>query len=80
MNRVERPLVPMPIILEAIDGDAEALAIVISHYRGFIKYLSLRNIWDEYGNGHFCMDNNIELRLEAKLIASIVTGFKILEK
>lgn len=33
---------------------------------------------DEYGNEHLYVDEDMRLRLEAKLLYSIVTGFKVL--
>ena len=70
--------IPLPIILAAMDGDGEALAAVISHYKGYIRFLAVRPLKDEYGNEYLCVDEDMRLRLEAKLIHSIVTGFKIL--
>ena len=70
--------IPLPVILAAMDGDGEALAAVISHYKGYIRYLAMRPLKDDYGNEYLCVDEDMRLRLEAKLIHSIVTGFKIL--
>jgi len=38
----------------------------------------MRPLKDEYGNEYLCVDEDMRLRLEAKLVHSIVTGFKIL--
>ena len=42
--------------------------------------VTARNLWmkDEYGNEHLYVDEDMRLRLEAKLLYSIVTGFKVL--
>jgi hypothetical protein len=69
---------PLPVILAAMEGDGEALAAVVNHYKGYIRYLAMRPLKDEYGNEYLCVDEDMRLRLEAKLIHSIVTGFKIL--
>lgn len=69
---------PLPVILAAMEGDGEALAAVLNHYKGYIRYLAMRPLKDEYGNEYLCVDEDMRLRLEAKLIYSIVTGFKIL--
>ena len=58
-------LIPLPVILLAMDGDSDALAEVIWNYRWYIRYLARA---DEY----------IGCLLENKLIYSIVTGFRIL--
>ena len=69
---------PLPVILAAMEGDGEALAAVLDHYKGYIRFLAMRPLKDEYGNEYLCVDEDMRLRLEAKLIHSIVTGFKIL--
>ncbi|MGI5899714.1 MAG: helix-turn-helix domain-containing protein [Christensenellales bacterium] len=69
---------PLPVIQAAMEGDGEALASVLNHYKGYIRYLAMRPLKDEYGNEYLCVDEDMRLRLEAKLIHSIVTGFKIL--
>ena len=69
---------PLPVILAAAEGDGEALAGVLNHYKGYIRSLAMRPLKDEYGNEYLCVDEDMRLRLEAKLIHSIVTGFKVL--
>ncbi len=69
---------PLPVIQAAMEGDGEALAAVLNYYKGYIRYLAMRPLKDEYGNEYLCVDEDMRLRLEAKLIHSIVTGFKIL--
>lgn len=73
-----RGSLPIPIIQAAIEGDGEALAAVLNHYKGYIRYLAMRPLKDDYGNEYLCVDEDMRLRMEAKLIHSIVTGFKIL--
>ena len=58
-------MIPLSVILLAMDGDSDALVEVIWNYRWYIRYLSHA---DEY----------ISCLLENKLIYSIVTGFRIL--
>ena len=72
-----RPI-PMTVILSAMDGDAIAIATVILHYQGYIRVLAMRPMKDAFGNEHLCVDEDMRLRLEAKLICAIITGFKIL--
>ncbi len=61
-----RPLkmIPLSVILLAMDGDSDALAEVIWNYRWYIRYLAHA-------------DENIGCLLENKLLYSIITGFKI---
>ena len=70
--------IPMPVILAAISGDEIALAAVILHYRGYIRVLAMRPTKDAYGNERLRVDEDMQLRLEAKLIYAIITGFRVL--
>lgn len=70
--------IPASVILEAVGGDAEAIAVVVAHYQGYIRALATRPLKDAYGNEYLCVDEDMRLRLEAKLIYSIITGFKVL--
>lgn len=68
----------LTVILAATSGDSEALTAVLRHYRGYICALATRPLKDRYGNETLCVDEDMRLRLEAKLLHSIVTGFKVL--
>lgn len=70
--------IPLPVILAASEGDERALNAVLNHYKGYIRFLAMRPMKDEYGNEHLYVDEDMRLRLEAKLLYSIVTGFKVL--
>ena len=61
-----------------MDGDADALSMIILHYRAYILSLSKVKVFDEFGNHYTYVDESIRSRLEAKLIQSIITGFDIL--
>lgn len=74
MARNIREPIPLPVILAASEGDERALNAVLNHYR----FLAMRPMKDEYGNEHLYVDEDMRLRLEAKLLYSIVTGFKVL--
>ena len=70
--------IPMPIILAAISGDEIALATVVLHYQGYIHVLATRPLKDDCGNERLRVDEDMRLRLEAKLIYAIITGFRVL--
>ena len=70
--------IPVPVILAAVSGDENALASVVAHYQKYIRALATRPVKDEYGNEYLYVDEDMRLRLETKLIHSIVTGFKVL--
>lgn len=42
--------IPAPVITEAANGNAEALAAVVGHYQNYIRALATRPLKDEYGN------------------------------
>ena len=63
-------------ILAASEGDIEAMGIVLKHYERYILKLSTRQLYDEEGHPHYCVDKTLKDRLEAKLIAKVLS-FKI---
>lgn len=71
-------VLPVPAILAAVDGDENSLVAVAAHFRRYIRGLSTRVLNDEYGNTYWYVDKDMCLRLEAKLIYSVVTGFTVL--
>ena len=76
MNR----LIPLSIINEAMNGDEIAIGAVITHYRGYIRFLSRRPRRDALGFEHLYVDEDMQRRLEAKLIYAVITNFKILKE
>ena len=46
--------------------------MVLKHYEGYIVALATRRLYDEYGNSHYCVDENLRRRLETKLITRIL--------
>jgi len=76
MNR----LIPMSMIYQAMNGDEVAISAVISHYRGYIRFLSRRACKDTLGFEHLYVDEDMQRRLESKLIYAVITKFKILKE
>ena len=76
MNR----LIPIPVIYKAMDGDEFAISAVIAHYRGYIRFLSRRSCRDTLGFEHLYVDEDMQHRLESKLIYAVITNFKILQE
>lgn len=70
--------IPVEVILAAMCGDTDALVTVVARYQNYIRALATRPLKDEYGNTYLYVDEDMRLRLETKLIHSIVTGFKVL--
>lgn len=71
-------LIPLPVILAAVDGDEDSLATIAAHFRRYTRCLSTRVLNDEYGNTYLYVDEDMCLRLEGKLIYSVLTGFTVL--
>lgn len=76
MNR----LMPISVIYQAMNGDEFSISAVISHYRGFIRFLSRRPCRDTLGFEHLYVDEDMQRRLESKLIYAVITNFKILKE
>lgn len=66
-------LLPFPVIAAASNGDINAINTVLKHYEGYIAALSTRQLYDENGNPHLCVDPELRRRLETKLITKILT-------
>ncbi len=71
-SREEKNLLPFHIIEAASKGDVMAINTVLKHYEGYIISLSTRKMYDESGRLHFCIDETLRRRLEAKLITKIL--------
>ena len=71
-NSDERGLLPYPVILAATKGDADAMRIVMQHYRSYIAHLSMQKIRDESGNTYWGIDEDLRERLQAKLMRAVL--------
>ena len=72
MSKRKNKLVPFETIVLATQGDPQALEQVIRHYRPYILSLCRREYIAENGNVSIVCDNELKLRLEAKLMAKIL--------
>ena len=75
-NKNKRKLLDLSVIQAASNGDVEALGVVVKHYEGYIRKLSIRRLYDEEGLVHYCIDETLRGRLEIKLIEKVLS-FKI---
>lgn len=71
-----RKLLALSVIQAASNGDVEAMNVVVKHYEGYIRKLSVRRLYDEEGQVHYCVDETLKERLEMKLIEKVLS-FKI---
>lgn len=69
----ESKLLPFHVIKAASEGDVEAINAVLKHYERYIAKLSTRRLYDEYGQPHYCVDENLRRRLETKLITKVLS-------
>ena len=67
------PTVPFSLIVQASDGDTEAINCIIKHYRGYITKRSLRPMKDEYGNQQIVVDEMLHGRMQTRLITKILS-------
>jgi hypothetical protein len=65
-------LLPYHVIAAASNGDENALHAVVKHYEGYIFALSTRRLYDEYGNAHLFLDEELRRELETWLTAKIL--------
>ena len=72
ITETNKNLIPYPVIVMASDGDAEAINAVLKHYKGYIKALATKRLYDDDGNTYLCVDEGLRRRLETKLIAAIL--------
>lgn len=64
------------IIKEAAEGDTVAINRLLKHYERYITGLSMRCMYDEFGQSHYYVDETLRRRLETKLI-TVILKFKI---
>ena len=55
-NTEEKWLLPFCIIEDATTGNVMAINTVMKHYEGYILRLSTRELYDELGQVHYCVD------------------------
>lgn len=65
-------LLPYTTIEAAASGDVDAINAVLKHYERYIAALATRTLYDENGNPHLCVDEEMKRRLETKLITKIL--------
>ena len=75
-NVNNKKLIPFWVIERALEGDIQAINKILKHYEGYIAKLSVRKMYDEYGNEYYCVDETLRSRLEAKLIKTTL-GFQL---
>lgn len=72
-KRINKNLLPFPVIKAATEGDVEAIQIVLRHYEGYIIKLSTRKGYNAFGEEEYYVDETLKRRLETKLIEKTLT-------
>ncbi len=52
--------IPFAVIVAATNGDEAAIQEILDFYDGYISKLSLRKLYDEYGNVYMVVDSELK--------------------
>lgn len=64
--------IPFSAIVASSDGNEKEIQQVLKHYDGYISKLSLRPLYDEYGNVYMVVDTELKGRIQSALIQMIL--------
>ena len=64
------------IIVAATDGDKEAIKEILKFYDGYISKLSLRKMYDDYGNVYMVVDGELKGRIQTAVM-NMIFNFQI---
>ena len=65
-------LLPFEVIAKSTKGDDESINKVLNHFSGYIAKMSVRKIYDNFGNARYIIDDDICKRIENKLVSKIL--------
>ena len=54
------------MIVAATNGDEAAIQEILNFYDGYISKLSLRKLYDEYGNVYMVVDSELKGRIQLR--------------
>lgn len=60
------------IIVAATDGDKEAIKKALNFYDRYISKLSLRKMYDDYGNVYMVVDSELKGRIQTAVMKMIL--------
>lgn len=69
--------IPFDIVVTAADGNKEAIKKVLNFYDGYISKLSLRKMYDDYGNIYMVVDSELKGRIQAAVM-NMILNFEII--
>ena len=68
--------IPFAVIVAATNGDEAAIQKILDFYDGYISKLSLRKLYDEYGNVCMVVDADLKNRVQTALL-DMLMNFEI---
>lgn len=68
--------VAFEIIVAATDADKEAIKKVLDFYDGYISKLSLRKMYDDYGNVYMVVDSELKGRIQTAVM-NMILNFQV---
>ena len=69
--------IPFAVIVAATNGDEVAIQEILNFYDGYISKLSLRKLYDEYGNVYMVVDSELKGRIQAAVM-DMIANFEII--
>lgn len=69
--------IPFAVIVAATIGDEAAIQKILDFYDGYISKLSLRKLYDEYGNVYMVVDSELKGRIQAAVM-DMIANFEII--
>ncbi|CAC99176.1 helix-turn-helix domain-containing protein [Carnobacterium divergens] len=67
-----KEVLPFVVILQAVNGDVNAINQILKHFEHYIIRLSQKTLFDEYGNAYIHVEEEIKRMLETKLITAVL--------
>ena len=68
--------IPFAVIVAATSDEA-AIQKILDFYDGYISKLSLRKLYDEYGNVYMVVDSELKGRIQAAVL-DMIANFEII--
>ena len=69
--------IPFAVIVAATNGDEAAIQEILDFYDGYISKLSLRKLYDKYGNVYMVVDSELKGRIQAAVM-DMIANFEII--
>ena len=69
--------IPFAVIVAATNGDEAAIQEILNFYDSYISKLSLRKLYDEYGNVYMVVDSELKGRIQAAVM-DMIANFEII--